>query len=135
MTLVPKGEMYFLELHDDTQYTEVATTTFSDFRPSGVTSDGMTLLSSYGNFDEDAPPENPEFVKMVLRRTNSKGEGNNREVNYGEWMLTLTGKGDKNDIITRYIVGAREPAFWGSTDAMVFRGYSEQERTQSANQP
>lgn len=105
---------YRLCLVQNTHEGELKRTSFSGF----VLQDELAPLVFESRYEEEAE----SFVRLTLQKQFELGERNNHRVNYGEWAMTVTGKGFRFDELKKMLLEERASPFWTPEDSLVFRG-------------
>lgn len=105
---------YRLCLVQNTHEGELMRNSFSGF---ALLSESVPMVFE-SRHEEDAE----SFVRLTVQKQTGLGERNNHHVNYGQWEMTVTGKGFRFETLKNRLLEERASPFWAPADSLVFRG-------------
>ncbi len=105
-------------VHDD-KPGEIMRTSFSGFT---LASQSPTTLKFDSRYDYPYSDEKAHFITLELLHQEDPGPHNNRSINNGDWLMTLTGHGYRFDVLRKHLLDCRVSELWTPKDSLVFRG-------------
>ncbi len=110
---------YRLCLVEDDRPGELMRTSFSGFSLLKESETSLLFAARYEDpFSEDELP----FISLELHKDNDRGERSNRNINYGEWVMRISGRGFRFEEVRQMLIERRVSVLWTPEDPMVFRG-------------
>lgn len=112
---------YRLCVVEDSKQGEVMRTSFSEFT---LKKQSAKVLSFDWRFDQDdgASGEQVDFIALKVHLAKDPGVRSNRDINYGPWVLTVSGQGYRFDELKEFLISSRISELWTPEDSLVFRG-------------
>lgn len=105
-------------VHDD-KPGEMMRTSFSGFT---LASQSPTSLKFDSRYDYPYSDEKPHFISLEVSQQADPGPHNNRSINNGDWLMTVSGHGYRFDALRKQLLGVRISELWTPADSLAFRG-------------
>jgi hypothetical protein len=61
-------------------------------------------------------------IRLNLNLSDSPGDRTSRDINFGHWKMSVTGSGDRFEMVKKFLFEKRADGFWTPQDSMIFRG-------------
>lgn len=98
---------------------EFMRTSFSGFKLLSATPAELIFEQRY---DYPYSDDDTHVMRLKLVLTDSPRVPTNRSINYGHWMMTVTGSGGRYEAVKKFLLEHRVDEFWSPQDSMTFRG-------------
>jgi hypothetical protein len=110
---------YRLCLIQEDKVGEIMRTSFSGFLQ---TKDTEVALSFEQHYEDPFSDEKSQFISLAVKHEVDPGTRNNRSLNNGDWLLSISGHGTRFNTLKTFLVQHRVAELWKPPDSMSFRG-------------